>query len=602
MTGDINEDIAAMIDNAEIVDSGCDDVPPGAGADADHVDVACEDDLRGDVGSVSQIPPVDLDVVRLCAPLDQNDTDNGRRLISHFGSDLLFVREVGPHVWCGTHWNPDGGQEAVERFSQEVARRIKLEVDEIRPGRRDAALIAAGTDFDGLPLDSLTDEQREALREFNAAEARLARRREGRYKFAVSCGNRARTMAMIAQAVPHRSIPPSALDTDPMRFNLLNGTLRFVREVEDVDDPECPDPDARRVRRRVRVGVRLEPHDRAALIAKIAPIRYDRRARCRKFLRFLRRMQPDRTLRRFLQTAVGRALIGGAKTQVLVFLYGDGANGKSVFMEVVAELLGGYGGRLKPESISGSVEGRGDQATPDMARLAGKRFVAIAELPRGAPLREGLVKTMTGGEPTPVRHLNKGFFDLMPEFIPFMSGNDLPDVGGLDHGIWRRLKFVHWPVTISEGEKREFREMVDELLAEAPGILNWAIEGALRFLREGLRDPPAVVALTQAHRSDLDPVEAFIKACVRPKPGAREGDGVQAREMYLAFEAYCDANAIRAWKEKSFSLALKKKGLVRKDDRIRRWVGVELHDVPRRTDDRRGSDSSQYAADLSYRG
>ncbi|MBX3543594.1 DNA primase family protein [Chelatococcus sp.] len=566
---------ADLIDEAETLDDGSlDDVLEGG--DGGPPQPPGED--GGDDDGGSRFPPIDPETVRACALLDQNDTDNGRRLLNHFRDEWLNVREIGPHAWNGRHWDPEGGPESLERLAQEVARRIKLEGPEIQPGKRDREAMEVADPLLGRAADELSEDDKSVLKQGLQARARLGKRRADRHKFAVSCGNRARTLAMIAQAMPHRTVPPAALDADPMMFNLENGTLVFSRHVTHEPDPECPDPDVVRTRRKVRVAMRLVPHDRMHLIAKIAPVAFDRRARCRRFMRFLRRFQPDRRQRKFLQEAVGRALIGGATTQVLIFLYGDGANGKSAFMETIAELLGAYAGRLKPESISGLTEGRGDQATPDFARLAGKRFVAIAELPRGAPLREGLVKTMTGGEPMPVRHLNKGFFDLLPEFIPFMSGNDLPEVGGLDHGIWRRLKFVHWPVTLDEGEQRPLHDVVNEFLEEAPGILNWAIEGALRFLRDGLRDPPTVAALTAAHRSDLDPVGAFLAACVKKRPGSQ----VQARTMYEAFVSFCGANAIRAWKETAFGKAMKKKGFVRDDKRIRLWLDVDLHDVPAR--------------------
>jgi putative DNA primase/helicase len=361
-----------------------------------------------------------------------------------------------------------------------------------------------------------------------------------------------------------------------MLFNVQNGTLAFQTTETEEADPECPDPAATRLLRRTKASVTLRPHTPADMISKMAACAYAPEARASSFLAFVERFQPDAEQRRFLQTAAGRALLGGASTQVLVFLYGDGANGKSAFMETIARVIADYGGRLKPESITGSMEQQGDKATPDFARLQGKRFVAIAELPRGAPLREGLVKTMTGSEPMPVRHLQKGFFDLTPEFIPFMSGNQMPEIGGLDKGIWRRMKFLHWPVSLEEGEQKALPKVVAAFMEEAPGILNWRIEGALRFLEEGLRDPESVRALNTSHREDSDPVGAFARDCVRPLKDCR----VEARVMYRAFTRYCDANAIKPWGEKSFSLAMKQKGFRRLDLRVRVWADVELYDVP----------------------
>lgn len=563
-------------------DGPFDDGPSNDGAPMGDDGRASDDDLH-DAGDDE--PPsgggIDHQTVEACAALDQNDTDNGRRMLMHFGRDLVHVREIGWHAFAGTHWDADGGTEAVERMAQETARRIRLEGTHIHPSRRDREIVDAAKGLAGKPDAELTDGER-ALRDAAAkALDRLEKRRADRRKFSISCGNRSRTVAMIAQALPHRSIAPAEMDRDGMRFNVDNGTLHFLRAVEMVEDLECPDPDVTRLVRRVRVGVSLRPHERGDLISKLAEVTYDPEARCPKWDAFLARFQPDAAQRSFLQTAAGRGLLGGASTQCLIFLWGDGANGKSAFTETLAQLLGAYAGRLKPESISGLTETSGDKATPDFARLAGRRFVAISELPRGVPLREGLIKTMTGGEPMPVRHLNKGFFDLVPEFIPFMSGNDLPEVGGLDHGIWRRLKFVHWPVTLDRAEQRPLQEVVGEFLAEASGILNWLIEGAMRFLEHGLQDPQSVTDATESHRSDLDPVGAFVLACLRKVdhvPG-QMGE-VQARTMYLAFHAWCEANAVRAWKEAAFGRAMKKKGFHREDKRIRVWTGVELYGVP----------------------
>lgn len=524
----------------------------------------------------AQAAGVDPKIVEACAGLEQNDTDNGRRLMLHFGDNLQHVREIGWHAWDGLRWDMEGGQESIERAAQATAKRIKLEPFHMEPLPAEAAAIRAGAPLQKRDLDSLTEGEKVVRLAADSAAARFAQRKSDRRKFAISCGNRGRTVAMIAQALPHKSVPPAALDADPMLFNLASGTLRFVVTKTRVPDPDAPaqDMDA------VHVDVQHQPHDRGALISKLAPWHYDPAARAPRWLAWLEEFVPDPLTRDFLQAAVGRAMLGGSSTQVLIFLYGDGANGKSLFMEVIARLLGSYTGRLKPESISGHDQQSGDKATPDFARLHRTRLLIIEELPRGAPLKEALVKTMTGGTAIPVRHLQKGFFDLVPEFIPFMSGNDKPDIGGLDHGIWRRIKIVHFPITIDEARRRQLPDVVAEFMTEAPGILNWAIDGARRFLAEGLIDPPEVTRTTREHRADLDPVAAFVRDCVE----FAEGEEVQARAAYLAFDAYCAANAIRPWKEKMFSVAMKKKGFQREDKRIRRWLDIRLHDVPEHPD------------------
>jgi phage/plasmid-associated DNA primase len=97
-----------------------------------------------------------------------------------------------------------------------------------------------------------------------------------------------------------------------------------------------------------------------------------------------------------------------------------------------------------------------------------------------------------------VRSLNKEFFEFRPTFKLVLSGNHKPEIGGVDHGIWRRVKFVPWPVTIADHERRPMDEVMAEIWPERSGILNWLIAGALDYLNGGLRTPPEVIEATAA--------------------------------------------------------------------------------------------------------
>ncbi len=114
------------------------------------------------------------------------------------------------------------------------------------------------------------------------------------------------------------------------------------------------------------------------------------------------------------------------------------------------------------------------------------RLVTIEELPRGAQLKEGLIKALTGGTRMVARFLQKEIFEFDPIFTAILSGNDMPTVSGTDYGIWRRLLIVHWAVTIAEADRIPFGELMKKLDAERSGILNWLVAGALLYLNDGL--------------------------------------------------------------------------------------------------------------------
>jgi putative DNA primase/helicase len=100
-----------------------------------------------------------------------------------------------------------------------------------------------------------------------------------------------------------------------------------------------------------------------------------------------------------------------------------------------------------------------------------------------------------------------------------MSGNGYPRIDGTDNGIWRRMAVVHWPVTIEEKRQREFDDMLTIFVPEYPGILNWLIDGALRFIESGLPNPPAVSEATREYRDEMGPVGQFVQIMSSPLRG-----------------------------------------------------------------------------------
>ena len=387
---------------------------------------------------------------------------------------------------------------------------------------------------------------------------------------------------MISQALPHRTVAPRELDCDPLSLNLLNGTLRLHRE----------NKDSSKERSCKAVLCAHHPDDR---LAKIAPVEYNPLADCPRFTAFLNRFQPNPAIQRFLQTYHGYALTGLTGEQCLIFNYGLGANGKSTFVDIIAQIMGDYAKTLGFEFLVGEGGRRGDQATPDLARLPGARLVRVSEPEGAVRLKEGLIKSLTGGEAMSVRHLNKGFFEFKPEFKLVLSANRKPTIHGVDHGIWRRIRLIPWNVTISDGEKRPLAEVLAEFWEERSGILNWLVEGAVRYLTEGLITPTEIKEATASYRSEQDPLQSFINACVElvPSVPGQKPLKVSARTMYDAYVSWCTANSERVWSEKAFGENLPQKGLTRQDGRIRQYLNVRLNDVPAASTSLRETHSSE---------
>jgi putative DNA primase/helicase len=529
-----------------------------------------EAESEADVVAPLRPPPgeaAEPDVLSWLAELEQNDTDNGKRLMTHFGEDLLHVRESGWHVWTGRLWQRAGGDEAVTKFAQRTAKRIHLEADYLGLWPHEQQKVRQAEALLKKPESELTEADKNLIDEAKDIREELGARRAARRKFATSSGNDSRIKAMVAQALPHNTIPPEDLDADGNLFNCNNVTLQFAKVEDDRFAGSVP---------RYMLKVTPVKHSRSHMITRIAPVDYDPQAQCPRWNAALTRFQPDPEIRKFLQIYHGIALTNDISQQCFVFNWGGGANGKSTMMEALGELFGTYSDTLNAESISGQGQRRGDQATPDFAGLGGVRYLRVAELPRGEPLREALIKMLTGGDKMKVRHLNKGFFDLASVFKAVMSGNDMPQISGVDLGIWRRTKLVPWKFIIPEEERRPMKDILREFGEERSGILNWLLDGLDLYYREGLKTPAAVAAATDSYRSEMDPVGAFLSACVNKE----KGSSVTAREMYLAFYNYCEANSIRPWRETMFGRVMPQKGFERDMGRVRRYLDVALHDVP----------------------
>jgi putative DNA primase/helicase len=360
---------------------------------------------------------------------------------------------------------------------------------------------------------------------------------------------------MLRQAASLQSMDAAELDKDLHQFNMRNGTLRFVKRENPDSDPENP-----------TMGWYAEftpEHRREDFNTKLADVDYDAAAICTRFRGFLDTTQPDQVMRLFVQVFHAYALlIGGNDEQKLVFHYGTGANGKSAFMEAIGRMAGTYRAVVSPDTITGDGQRDGSKANSDIARLHSARFVTVEELPRGVNLKEGLIKSLTGGTRQVARFLQKENFEFDPIFTAVMSGNDMPTVSGTDYGIWRRLLIVKWGVTIAEADRIPFGELMKVFDAERAGILNWLIEGALRYLNEGLPKfiPQAVTEFTEEYRTERDNVGVFAESHFIPMPGA----SLKAGEAFKAYTTWCEANGLRAASQRAFGDRLNAMGFKKK--------------------------------------
>ncbi|CAM5183818.1 hypothetical protein CDEF62S_04676 [Castellaniella defragrans] len=144
----------------------------------------------------------------------------------------------------------------------------------------------------------------------------------------------------------------------------------------------------------------------------------------------------------------------------------------------------------------------------------------VSEPDAGSVLREGLVKSMTGGEALPARGIHaKATVEVQPTWVAFMPTNHLPTVPSDDHAIWRRLMPVPFTRNFDQDEAvTKDPGRAEKLAAEAPGILAWCVRGAIAYQREGLQPPGRVQQAREAYKGDMDVLAEWMESCCEVGP------------------------------------------------------------------------------------
>ncbi|MED4827136.1 phage/plasmid primase, P4 family [Bacillus atrophaeus] len=417
---------------------------------------------------------------------------NAERLVYYHGKNIRYCNELDWLIWNGKMWEEDSKRQ-IEALTAQTLRAIYGE--------------AKATE-DGYRKKQLND-------------------------WAKKCERRNIRMNTILDTRPMVAVRKQELDSHKYLFNCENGVI-------DLKTGE------------------LLPHDRDFLFTKISSVGYQKDADCPNWKAFLESIfideqgQPNYEIIDFMQKAIGYSLTGDTTEQVMFFLFGNGRNGKSTFINTVQQLLGDYGRQTNSDTF---IKKKNDSSiNNDIARLDGARFVSAVESEEGQQLSESLVKQITGGEKMSARFLRQEYFEFTPEFKVFFTTNHKPIVKGSDEGIWRRIRLVPFTVTIPK-EKVD-KKLPQKLAAEMPGILRWAVEGCLKWQKDGLKEPEVIRKATEGYREDMDILAPFLaEKCV-----IHQAAKIEAKELYKEYKDWCYENDDVELKNRAFYRQLEIRG------------------------------------------
>ncbi len=427
------------------------------------------------------------------------DSGNARRFAVRFGSELKYVthgkRGGSWSGWDGTKWHPD--LQAAERAAKNVARELYQEA-------------------------SLGDS--------------LGKRTQlAKWALCSESAERITAMLRLAQSEHEITAKPSEFDQQPWLLNVSNGVLDLRTST-------------------------LIPHNRELKLTKLAGTGYDAQAKCPRWDRFLLEiMDGKEELVTFLQRSVGYSLSGQTSEQYFFFCYGPGANGKTTFLEIIRDILGGYGQQAEFSTFLRKAHGS-DGPRNDIANLQGARLVVAAELAGGRQFDESVLKQLTGGDSVRARYLYADEFEFRPEFKLWLAANQLPKLRP-DHAMMRRIALIPFDVIIPR--QNQDKHLSERLREELPGILAWAVRGHVMWKLQGLNVPQAVHNAVADYRAENDPISPFVEDCCELADKAE----TQASGLYSAYKNWWLENPGK----RSASLQVESQ----------RWFGERLADIGR---------------------
>ena len=433
--------------------------------------------------------------------LNRSDAGNAEAIALLFGQKIRYNHTSGRWlIFNGNIWEVDEKNEIKQFAVQAVRERLRASAD-------------------------INDTQK--------------RERAANHALASENNNRLNAALDIAKGLTPIAATKNDFDNDPFFIGTENGVLNLTNGELYTGTPEH-------------------------MISKSLNTSFDSSARCDRWEKFVEEiMDDDPTLVNFLQMASGYTLTGDVKEQVLFFLHGFGANGKSTFLEVISYLLGDYSKSINFHTLESSIN-NSNKMTNDVAELAGKRLVIANEVKEHSALNEARIKSLTGGDTITARHLYKDEFSFDPSFKIWLSANHKPKVDDNSYAFWRRIRLVPFEKSF-KGDQCD-KGLKNKLLDELPGILNWMIDGCVFWQKEGLTNPEKIQNATTEYQNESDIVFMFLK----DRTIRKEGATVLSQSLFETFINWTKETGEKEMKRNMFGRKLSGLGIESKPDTITR--------------------------------
>ncbi|WP_448623558.1 DNA primase family protein [Geodermatophilus sp. URMC 64] len=321
----------------------------------------------------------------------------------------------------------------------------------------------------------------------------------------------------------------------------------------------------------LRTG-RLRPARKSDRLTRRVNVEYRPEATCPTWDRFLADAlvnedgETDWEVVDFMRRLTGYGITGHTREQCFAVLFGKGGNGKGVFTETLKAIFSAH---TTATPFSTFEQQRPGAIPNDIAALKGARLVLASEGEIGAPMAEATIKRITGQDTVSARFMRAEWFEFKPAFLIMLSTNFKPNFKGQDEGLWRRVKLIPFRRYV-EPNQRDGR-LGEKLLAEAEGILAWAVRGAVEWHADGLQEPDSLKAATAAYREESDRLGEFLAD--RVEVTGERLDVVTLTDLWKAYEDWADeVGEDRKFNRRLFTTAIGERAGITPDRRSNRPI------------------------------
>ena len=300
----------------------------------------------------------------------------------------------------------------------------------------------------------------------------------------------------------------------------------------------------------LRTGKLVRP-DPDLYLSRHTDVPYDPAADCPVFKQALFDwMSGEEDRVRYMQNFLGYLAIGDPTLHILTIFLGEGGNGKSVLLRVLAKVFGSLHQVVPAATLvrkkKSLADASGSGAREDLMKLIGARVVTCSELDKDTRLRAAEVKAITGQDVITARGLYGKFVDFVPYWSVVLATNHMPQILEKSAAMRRRLRIVKFKETFDENHPRFDEHLWDKLEAEMPGILNFIVKGAMRVISEGPKKalmPPDSMRRDLAEFDDeTDYLGGWIKRFLRPIKDTKEAPAAlrSLKSFYLSWKSYAE--------------------------------------------------------------